>query len=241
LKISLLFFEFFSAICRYSLKAKKIKRSEKMSIARVKLESSPNRGAKGFTLIELLIVVAIIGILASMAMVNFMQAQMRAKVARVRADLRTVATGIEMYTFDHNKPLFDGKHGDPHFGWATAMRQTTTPVDYLSRVFPDVFQDDYMKTATAAPGTTYFIDSPNDSLHCYDYGSAEWHDIGNNLNIDPLWSRNFGNSSWKIGSCGPDLSFLNATSPYWGFGERYDPTNGTVSEGDIYRSQARTQ
>jgi prepilin-type N-terminal cleavage/methylation domain-containing protein len=56
---------------------------------------------KGFTLIELLIVVAIIAILAAIAVPNFLEAQTRAKVARARADLRTMATALETYYVDN--------------------------------------------------------------------------------------------------------------------------------------------
>ena len=92
-----------------------------------------------FTLIELLIVVAIIGILSAIAVPNFLQAQIRAKVARVEAELRTCSSAVEAYRLDHGYyPIYNNPkdiNPAPHF----LPLSLTTPVVYLSSLFPEIF------------------------------------------------------------------------------------------------------
>ena len=61
---------------------------------------------KGFTLIELMIVVAIIGILASIAIPQFASFRVKAFNSASQADLKNGITGIEAaYTDDYNYPV----------------------------------------------------------------------------------------------------------------------------------------
>jgi prepilin-type N-terminal cleavage/methylation domain-containing protein len=58
------------------------------------------RNTSGFTLIELLVVVIIIGILAAIALPNFIGAQNKAREASVKSNMRTAQTAAEAYATD---------------------------------------------------------------------------------------------------------------------------------------------
>jgi general secretion pathway protein G len=52
---------------------------------------------EGFTLVELMVVIVIIGLLATVVVINVMPASDRASVTKARADLATLEQGVEMY------------------------------------------------------------------------------------------------------------------------------------------------
>ncbi len=57
----------------------------------------------GFTLIELMIVMAIIGILITLAIPSFVGAIRHAREAALKEDLQTMRTAIDTYTMDKQK------------------------------------------------------------------------------------------------------------------------------------------
>ena len=64
---------------------------------------SNRRAQSGFTLIELMIVMAIIGILITMAIPSFVGAVRHAREAALKEDLQTMRTAIDTYTMDKQK------------------------------------------------------------------------------------------------------------------------------------------
>ena len=62
-----------------------------------------HRTQSGFTLIELMIVMAIIGILATLAIPSFVVAVKHAREAVLKEDLQTMRSAIDSYTMDKQK------------------------------------------------------------------------------------------------------------------------------------------
>jgi prepilin-type N-terminal cleavage/methylation domain-containing protein len=60
-------------------------------------------GARGFTLIELLVVITIIGILAAIALPNYMAAKDKAKEVEVKSNLHIIQVALERYVTDNNE------------------------------------------------------------------------------------------------------------------------------------------
>ena len=179
----------------------------------------------GFTLIELLVVVAIIAILAAIALPNFLNAQIRSKVAKAKSDMRTLALAMESYVVDNgNMPPLDwdapvylsSNEGE----WKT-YRHLTTPVAFMTNVPRDPFSDVEAK--------------PN---HYYDYWGYDSVVLAaaDEKPITQAW-KSLG-VRWMLYSYGPNQ--VNERLPEHIGAEKnnyiYDPTNGVVSYGDFGRN-----
>jgi type II secretion system protein G len=187
---------------------------------------------RAFTLIELLIVVAIIAILAAIAVPNFLEAQTRAKVSRMKSDMRSLATAFEAYRIDNNKYPYGAEDTD----WRTPITANpfegitpvviTTPIAYITSLVSDTF-------------------TPKRGLHPSSQTPLHYGERVQATALDPtfftdlttdLAGRPIDAAAWYTFSHGPDQDHdedLTLSDPTLAT-QLYDPTNGTISSGDIY-------
>jgi len=200
---------------------------------------------KGFTLIELLIVVAIIAILAAIAVPNFLEAQTRAKVSRVKSDLRSLAVAEEAYRVDWNSYTHKNMAGDSPWGsqgrWG-CFGELTTPVAYITTIPRDPF-------GWSASVPTGSFSGPVQAVYELGCGADRVGSAGTPWSPGPGMPSNV----YQVESDGPDhwddsngntgtsnfpwTIFYSNTAANIATASAlcYDPTNGTVSVGEIYR------
>jgi len=177
------------------------------------------RKKEGFTLIELLIVVAIIGIIAGIAIPNFLGARSKARVTRAFADMRAIADALEMYYVDNTAyPAEPANEGDPIPGLSPTY-MTSQPNDPFSGAVYRYYNND-----DDAPTAWLLVSNgPDGSLDVDATGNFDWE-------TDRIAGQLGGPDGAR--DANGDLYGYNLEA---GDGGWYDPASGTTSPGDLGR------
>ncbi|MCA9411149.1 MAG: prepilin-type N-terminal cleavage/methylation domain-containing protein [Candidatus Omnitrophica bacterium] len=191
--------------------------------------STPPTKRQGFTLIELLIVIAIILILIAIALPNFLEAQMRARVVRSKGEIRSLVTAMEAYQIDWkiypSESEQDALVRNARPRDEAGLTWLTSPNAYITALPQDPFPGS--QTGGAYGG----------AIISYEMGGVE--------SIIQPFALSKCLETWVIFSRGPDAANLrdpedvDSENPHFevprdGMVNQYSPTNGTKSEGDIF-------
>lgn len=211
---------------------------QKKKKAKKKGETIMNR--KAFTLIELLIVVAIIGILAAIAVPNFLNASVRAKVARVESDLKALATAQQAYRLDYGRFTPCSNEGVVYPDPLKRQLGLTTPYAYISSLPRDVFSAQSKPvSANAEQERKIIMNPPYYYLKGYTFRESEGWPTMNIGAWRVFFTKHFkegGYNAW-LSSRGPGGVSALTDSQDNPEPVTYNPSNGIVSVGYIQRSE----
>lgn len=218
---------------------------------------------RGFTLIELLIVIAIILILISIALPNFLEAQERARVAKAKGNLKSMKTAGLQHQLYYGFLYAD--YNDP-FAVVRKSRNKSSPVTQLPcPVSPPLVKSkgglDFIGDSGASVGstqTTFYapqvhcpLTTPQkfiDASKCSDPWSDGSIPVGMDSRYDVPAGKSGESPKW-IRYCAYFVAGPDRIAGHWnrGFGAwggcpannrgkalAYSPTNGTRSCGELW-------
>jgi general secretion pathway protein G len=135
--------------------------------------TNDNRDEDGFTLVELMVVIVIIGLLATVVIVNVLPSQDRAMTEKAKADVALIEQAVEMYRLDNfNYPPSLAALQAPPDGAGARYR----PGGYLKRLPNDPWDRPYQYRAPGRNGAFEIFSFGADGQ---EGGDGENADIGN--------------------------------------------------------------
>jgi len=208
---------------------------------------------RGFTLIELLVVISIIMILTTLALVNLQEASVRAKVTKVRGDLRTLSLSLGAYQADFGS--FPPARSSCSPEWTSKYDYCRTPMELTS---PTVYLKprliDPFNVASDQPPCTYKYLAPGPGWANGTRGTIrmwvpqffpnEPIPADPNERVPMVGYKDQKTcpvpyALWSVGPAGPEKEPSWVVLEYYGVpvhrGRWYNPTNGIRSDGIIAR------